>query len=187
MKQMIAFMLLAFFAHSTLAENSLPFVVQLKYSPWGVIDADEDEFDHGDSSYEKYDMDFERSIGAKILLSFAPIYLSAQQSITNLDNSTPDAKVETIAIGFGGIGYDKFTYDSGIYLMGSVGAGTGKFTFKEPGEDDWESFMEGNAEIGLRIQEHLLLGVGIDYQHFGRPGESKANFWNLYIGTGLVF
>jgi hypothetical protein len=187
MKQMIAFILLAFFAQSTLAENALPFVVQLKYSPWGVIDADEDEFDRGDENYEKYEMEFERNIGAKIIFPFAPIYIGAQQSVTNLDNSTPDAKVETFAIGFGGVAYDKFASNSGIYLMGGVGAGTGKFTFKDPVQNDWEAFMEGNAEIGLRIQEHLLLGIGVDYQHFGKPGESKANFWNLYIGTGLVF
>jgi hypothetical protein len=99
----------------------------------------------------------------------------------------PDAKVETLAVGFGGLTYDEFAYDSGIYLMGSVGAGAGRFKFKQPELDDWEALVEGNAEIGLRIQEHMLLGVGVDYQHFGEPGESKANFWNLYIGTGLTF
>jgi hypothetical protein len=187
MKQMIACILFSLFTHATLAQNDAPFVLQLKYSPLGIIDADEDEFDRGDRSYEKYDMEFERTLGAKIIFSPIPIYLGVQQSITNLDNSMPDAKVETLAVGFGGLTYDEFAYDSGIYLMGSVGAGAGRFKFKQPELDDWEALVEGNAEIGLRIQEHMLLGVGVDYQHFGEPGESKANFWNLYIGTGLTF
>lgn len=187
MKQMIAFILFALLANSTLAQNSLPFVVQLKYSPLGAINADEDEFDRDDSSYEQYDMDFERSIGAKVIFSFAPIYIAAQQNITNLDESVPNTKVDTISAGFGGINYDEFANDAGIYLMGGVGIGAGKFQFKQPELNNWETLIEGNAEIGLRIQEHFLLGVGIDYQHFGEPGETKAHLWNLYIGTSLVF
>lgn len=187
MKYLLSILLLGLAATTAHAQMDLPFVLQVKYSPWGIIDADEDEFDRDDRNYEKYEMDFERNIGAKIIFSFAPIYIGAQQSVTNLDNSTPDAKVETIAIGFGGVAYDEFAYHSGIYLMGGVGVGAGKFKFKQPELNDWEALIEGNAEIGLRVQEHLMLGVGVDYQHFGEPGESKANFWNLYIGTGLTF
>lgn len=187
MKRFLSILLLGLAATTAHAQIDLPFVMQIKYSPWGIIDADEDEFEYNPDRYQKYEMDFERNIGAKIIFPFAPIYIGAQQSVTNLDNSTPDAKVETFAIGFGGVAYDTFESNSGIYLMGGLGAGTGKFTFKDPDQNDWEAFMEANAEIGLRIQEHLLLGVGVDYQHFGKPGESKANFWNLYVGTGLVF
>lgn len=187
MKQLIAFALIALFVNKTLAQDDSLFTLQLKYSPLGTINADEDEFDRNDRSYEKYDMDFERSIGAKILFSYVPIYIGAQQSITNLDNSTPDVKVETLTLGFGGVVYDEFASHAGAYLMGGIGVGAGQFKFKQPELNDWEALIEGNAEIGLRIQEHLLLGVGVDYQHFGEPGESKANFWNIYVGTGIIF
>jgi hypothetical protein len=170
-----------------LLARELPLVLQLKYSPLGTINADEDKFNHDDYSYEKYDMDFERSIGVKVIFSFVPVYIAAQQNITNLDESIPDTKVDTFSLGFGGINYDEFANDAGIYLMGGVGVGAGKFQFKQPELNDWEALIEGNAEIGLRIQEHFLLGVGVDYQHFGEPGETKAHLWNLYIGTSLVF
>lgn len=186
MKQLIASFCIVYACSAAHAEE-LPFVLQLKYSPVGTIDADEDAFDSGDGSYEKYDMDFERSIGAKAIFSFAPVYISAQRNITNLNESVPDAKVDTISVGFGGINYDEFAYDSGLYLMGGIGIGAGKFTFKQSELNDWEALIEGNAEIGLRIQENFLLGVGVDYQHFGEPGETKAHLWNLYIGTGLIF
>lgn len=115
------------------------------------------------------------------------MFLLIATSLTLMIDPIPDAIVETVAIGFGGIGYDQFASDSGLYVMGGVGVGAGRFKFKQPELNDWEALVEGNAEIGLRIQEHLLLGVGVDYQHFGEPGESKAHLWNLYIGTGLTF
>ena len=185
MKRFLSILLLGLAATTAHAQMDWPVVLQLKYSPLGIIDADEDEFDHDDSRYEKYDMDFERSLGAKFII--APVYVSVNRNITNLDDPIPNAIVETLAVGFGGIGYDQFAYDSGLYLMGGVGVGAGRFKFKQPELNDWEALVEGNAEIGLRIQEHLLLGVGVDYQHFGEPGESKAHLWNLYMGTGLTF
>ena len=185
MKRFLSIFLLSFSATVVHAQTDWPVVLQLKYSPLGTIDADEDEFDYDDERYEKYDMNFERSLGAKLIV--APIYVAINRSVTDIDNTIPDAIVETVAIGFGGIGYDQFAYDSGFYLMGGVGVGAGRFKFKQPELNDWEALAEGNAEIGLRIQEHLLLGVGVDYQHFGEPGESKAHLWNLYIGTGLTF
>lgn len=186
MKSIIAATFISLIGMPALAQE-LPLVLQLKYSPLGTINADEDEFNHDDYRYEKYDMDFERSIGIKAILPFAPVYIAAQQNITNLDASVPDTKVDTISIGFGGINYDEFANNAGIYLMGGLGIGAGKFQFKQPELNDWEALIEGNAEIGLRIQEHLLLGVGVDYQHFGEPGETKAHLWNLYLGTSLVF
>lgn len=163
------------------------FTLQLKYSPWGTIDADEDEFDYFNSSesYEKYDLDFERSFGIRAI--FEPIYVAANRYTTQVSSTTPDAQVETYSIGLGGLNYDAFAYDSGLYLLGAIGAGRGNFKFKDPDMNDWEAFIEANAEVGLRIQEYLLVGVGAEWQHFGSPGESKANYWNLYITTGFAF
>lgn len=185
MKRFLSILLLGFAATTAQAKVDWPVVLQLKYSPLGIINADEDEFDNDDSLYEKYDMDFERSLGARLIV--APVYVSINRSVTSINDPIPDAIVETAAIGFGGLGYDQFAVDSGFYLMGGVGVGAGRFKFEQPELNDWEALVEGNAEIGLRIEEHLLLGVGVDYQHFGVPGESKASFWNLYIGTGLTF
>ncbi len=95
--------------------------------------------------------------------------------------------METYSVGFGGINYDPYAYDSGLYLLGSVGAGIGKFKFKNPDLNDWEAMFEANGEVGLRIEENLLLGVGVDYQLFGEPGDTKAHYWNLYVSTGLTF
>ena len=185
MKRVLSMLLLGLAATIAHAQVGWPIVLQLKYSPIGLIDADEDKFDYDDGSYEKYEMDFERSLGARLF--FGPFYVAGNRSVTDINNPTPDAIVETVSVGMGGIGYDQFASDSGMYLLGGLGVGVGKFKFKQPDLNDWEAMAEANVEIGLRIQEHLLLGVGVDYQHFGEPGESKAHLWNLYIGTGLTF
>lgn len=185
MKRLLPTLLLGFIANTSYAQADMPFVLQVKYSPWGTILADEDEFEY--SRYQKYEMDFERSLGIKLILPTLPIYLGAQQNITQLNHETPDVKVETFAIGFGGINYDPYAYDSGLYLLGSVGAGIGKFKFKDPDLNDWEAMFEANGEVGLRIQENLLIGVGVDYQLFGEPGDTKAHYWNLYVSTGITF
>lgn len=163
------------------------FTLQIKYSPWGVIDADEDDFDsfNADESYEKYDLDFERSYGFRAI--YEPIYIAANRYTTSIDTHSSDARVDTYSIGLGGINYDAFAYNSGLYLLGAIGLGRGNFKYRDSDMNDWEAFVEANAEIGFRIQENLLIGVGGEWQHFGEPGESKANYWNLYFTTGVVF
>ena len=163
------------------------FTLQIKYSPWGTIDADEDDFDYfneGDS-YQKYELDLERSFGLRAM--YEPLYIAANRYTTKINTYSPEARVDTFSVGFGGINYDAFAYDSGLYLLGAIGAGRGNFKFDDEDMDDWEAFIEANAEIGLRIQEHFLIGVGGEWQHFGEPGESKANYWNLYFSTGFTF
>lgn len=162
------------------------FTLQLKYSPWGVIDADEDDYDFsGSTSFEKYDLDFERSFGVRAI--YEPLYVAANRYSTNINTPSAEATVNTFSVGFGGINYDAFAYNSGLYLLGAVGAGRGNFKYADSTLNDWEAFIEANAEIGLRIQEHLLIGIGGEWQHFGEPGESKANYWNLYFTTGFTF
>lgn len=184
MRSIIAIVLLSLFSLNTYAQQ-WPLIVQLKYSPFGTINPDEDEFEYFQDNYERYDLDFERSLGAKLILE--PFYISANKSITSRDNSAAQTTVETLAIGFGGIRYDQFAYDSGLYLLGSVGVGTGWFKFNDQKQSEQEAMAEANAEIGFRLQEHFLLGMGVDYQLFGSFGETKANYWNLYVSTGLTF
>lgn len=173
-------------ATEALALDAGDFTVQIKYSPWGIIDADEDDFDFANNGeYEKYDLDFERSFGARAI--YEPFYIAANLYTTNVDSESPEATVDTFSIGFGGINYDAFAYNSGLYLLGAVGAGRGNFKFNDSSMNDWEAFIEANAEIGLRIQSHWLVGLGAEWQHFGEPGESKANYWNLYFTTGFTF
>lgn len=163
-------------------------VIQMKYSPGGGIDADEDEFElsfANPEDFSKYDMTFERSYSARLIVE--PFYISAQRSTTDLNTSTPDAEVETLAFGLAGIDYDPFESNTGTYLMGGLGVGRGTFRFKDPHLNDEEFLFEANAEIGFHFAEHLLLGTGIDFQHFGEFGESKASSWTFYISTGIVF
>lgn len=187
MKNLITGCLLILSSQWVLA-HEYPIVLQLKYSPWGGIDADEDEFEYhfsGDDDYSKYDMTFERSYSARLIVS--PFYISAQRSTTDLDAEIPDAQVDTFAIGFAGIAYDTFEAAFGTYLMGGLGMGLGTFKFQNPDLDDDEILFEASGEIGLYFSKHLLLGTGIDFQHFGEFGESKASSWTFYISTGLVF
>lgn len=53
--------------------------------------------------------------------------------------------------------------------------------------NDDEMLFEANGEIGFHFNQHLLLGAGIDFQHFGEFGESKASSWTFYLATGIVF
>lgn len=163
-------------------------VIQMKYSPWGGIDADEDDFElsfPNPDDFSKYDMTFERSYSGRLIVE--PFYISTQRSTTDLNTSTPDAEVETIAVGLAGIDYDPFESNNGTYLMGGFGVGRGTFRFKDPDLNDEEFLFEANAEIGFHFAEHILLGAGIDFQHFGEFGESKAYSWTFYISTGVVF
>lgn len=181
----LLFICLACIHNSSYAQYQ-PVVIQIKYSPWGKIFADEDEFEYyDDEEFEKYAMKFERGLGIRALAM--PYYISAQRNITNLDAEIPDATVETLAIGSAGIMYDPYEVEVGAYLIGALGIGAGRFEFKDPDLNDWEAMVEGNAEVGFRIAEHLLIGTGIDYQHFGEPGETKAHSWTFYISTGVVF
>jgi len=182
---MLIILFLLFICSNSYAQSQ-PVILQIKYSPWGKIFADEEEFDYGtESEFEKYNMRFERGLGLRAIAT--PYYISAQRSVTNIGAEVPDTTVETLAIGFGGILYDPSYLDIGTYLIGAVGVGAGKFEFKEPSLNDWEAMFDCNAEVGFRIAEHMLMGTGIDYQLFGEPGETKAHSWTLYISTGIIF
>ena len=185
MKVLFILALLIFSNNLFALEQTL--VVQIKYAPWGLIDADEDEFEDGfdDEDFEKYDMHFDRSLGGRIIVQ--PFYVASLDNVTDIDDPIPDARVRTYSVGFAGIDYHKLNSGVDTYLLGALGAGVGHFKFKNPQEDAKEALVEGNVELGLVFNEHLMLGIGIDWQHFGEPTESKANFWNLYLGTGIRF
>ena len=181
-------MLLFFIISQGTAALDNNIVVQLKYSPLGGIDADEDDFElsfPNPDDFSKYDMTFERSYSARLIVE--PFYVSAQRGTTDLNTSTPNAEVETLAIGLAGIDYDPFESSTGTYLMGGFGVGRGTFRFKNPDLNDEEFLFEANAEIGFHFAEHILLGTGIDFQHFGEFGESKAYSWTFYLSSGVVF
>jgi len=167
----------------TAKAEEIPFLIQIKYAPWGVIYAGEDDFNYfgGNTSYQKYEMDFERSIGIRAIAS--PLYVAVNRSTTQIDTDIPDAIVETISGGVAGI----MTSDSHTYLIGALGVGKGRFTFKDPDMNDWEAFAEANIEMGFLIEDHLTIGVGADWQLFGKPGDTKADYLNLYLGTGVSF
>lgn len=187
MKTIASIIFLLCLSNYSQAEITPSVVVQLKYAPWGLIDADEEDFSYfgssDDSQFQKYDMHFDRSLGARIIV--APFYLAVNRSTTDIDKEIPDAIVETISAGLGGAVLDINDYN--VYLIGAVGAGKGRFKFKDPNMNDWEIFFDANAEIGFHFEEHILMGVGVDWQLFGEPGETKANYWNMYVGTGFSF
>lgn len=187
MKKIFSVICFLFFCHYSLAEEIPSVVVQLKYAPWGLIDADEEDFNYfsssDDSDFQKYDMHFDRSIGARVII--APFYIAANRSTTNIDKEVPDAIVETLSIGMGAANMNLNDYNT--YLIGALGVGKGRFKFKDPNMNDWEYFMDANAELGFDIEDHILIGLGVDWQLFGKPGETKANYWNLYLGTGFSF
>lgn len=167
---------------------SSPIILQLKYSPWGDINAEETEFNTNESgaeNYDKYTISIERSYSARFILS--PFYLSTQHSSTNVSTEKPEAQVDTFSVGFAGIDNSYFEDYSSLYLMGGLGIGIGRFRFKDSTQDSKEWMIEGNGEIGLRLGKHLLMGTGIDYQHFGEVGESKASSWTFYFSTGIIF
>jgi hypothetical protein len=184
MKKISSLLLLLLIAPINLsfAGEVYPVILQLKYAPWGLIDADDEQDGFWlDENFEKYDMHFERSVGARLI--FSPYYVAASRSVTDLDANVPDTVVETLSGGVGGAGS---LGESNYYLLGAVGVGRGRFTFKDPDMNDWENFVEANAEIGIKI-DFLMLGTGVDWQLFGSPGETKAIYWNLYVGTGISF
>ncbi len=187
MKKLFIIICITILPYHTTAEETPSLVVQLKYAPWGLIDADEEDFSYfgasDDSQFQKYDMHFDRSLGARIIV--APFYLAVNRSTTDIDQEIPDAIVETISAGLGAAVLDINDYNA--YLIGAVGIGKGRFKFKDPNMNDWEIFFDANAEIGFHFEEHLLIGIGVDWQLFGEPGETKANYWNMYVGTGFSF
>lgn len=164
-----------------LAQNS-PLYLQLKYSPLATVNDGDDSPDYFAGDYHPYDTNYDHTLGAKLI--YDPVYIAVQHNIASRDNSTSDATLETISMGLAGFNYERL---AGLYLMGSIGIGAGQFTFDESEKNDWETLLEASAEIGFRVQERFLLGMGIDYQRFGEFGDHKANYWNLYLAAGIVF
>ncbi len=181
MKSLIAVLLIAMASPCAFAVD-LPVILQVKYSPWGGIDADEDEFET-DESFSKYDMTFASSYSGRVIIG--PVYVSHQHSKADI-NGGGDIDVKTLAIGLAGINYDALDSQYNAYLMGGIGVGRGTFTFTN-GTETEEDMFEASAEIGIKPTEHLLLGAGVDFQHFGEFRESKASSWTFYISSGLTF
>lgn len=181
MKFIITAIIIVSVSMPVFAQNS-PLFLQLKYSPLGTINDSEDSLDYFEGDYQPYDTNYDHTLGAKLI--YDPVYLAVQQNITNRDNSASDATLDTISMGLAGFNYERL---ADLYLMGSVGIGAGQFKFEESETEEWETLLEASAEVGFRLQERFLLGVGIDYQRFGDFGDHKANYWNLYLATGIVF
>lgn len=180
MKNCIAAALIALASLPALAQNS-PLYLQLKYTPLGTIN-DGEEIEPHAVDYHPYDTNYDHTLGAKLI--YDPIYIAVQRNVADLDSSTSDATLDTFSMGLAGFNYERL---AGLYLMGGVGIGAGQFKYGEFEANEWETLLEASAEIGFRFQERFLLGMGVDYQRFGEFGDHKANYWNLYLGTGIVF
>lgn len=181
MKFIMTAIMLVLTSMPVVAQHS-PLYLQLKYSPLGTINDGEDTVDYVEGDYQPYDMNYEHTLGAKLL--YDPVYLAVQQNIAAVDNSAADATLDTISMGLAGFNYERL---AGLYLMGSMGVGAGQFKYEQYATHEWETLLEASAEVGFHLQEHFLLGMGIDYQRFGDFGDHQANYWNLYLATGIVF
>ncbi|WP_039918366.1 hypothetical protein [Cellvibrio mixtus] len=181
MNRFLAALLIAFSSTSVFALD-LPVVLQVKYSPWGGIDADEDQFET-DENFSQYDMTFNNSYSGRALIG--PVYISHQKSNADIKGDN-NVEVKTFAIGLAGINYDALDSQYNAYLIGGIGIGRGTFRFNNSTETT-EDMFEASAEIGIKPAEHLMLGAGVDFQHFGEFRESKASSWTFYISSGLTF
>lgn len=181
MKSFVAALLITMASSPALALD-LPVLLQLKYSPWGGIDADKDEFETGEN-FSRYDMTFANSYSGRAIIG--PVYISHQQSTADIKGGG-DVEVRTFAVGLAGINYDALDGQYNPYLMGGIGLGRGTFRFNN-GIETEEDMFEASAEVGIKPTEHLLLGAGVDFQHFGEFRESKASSWTFYISSGLTF
>ena len=181
MKFLLTGLLIAVTAMPALAQNS-PLFLQIKYSPLATVNDGEENADKSENEYQRYDINYDHTLGAKLI--YDPVYISVQHNIAKLNNSTSDATLETFSMGFAGFNYERL---AGLYLMGSLGVGAGKFKLDDSDANKWETLLEAGAEIGIRAQDRILLGMGVDYQRFGEFGDHKANYWNLYLATGIVF
>ena len=181
MKSFLTALLLTITTSPALAMD-LPVILQVKYSPWGGIDADEDEF-ATDQNFHQYNMTFANSYSGRAIIG--PVYISHQQSTAD-SKSDGEVEVRTFAVGLAGINYDALEGQYHPYLMGGIGLGRGTFRFND-GIETEEDMLEANAEIGIKPTGHLLLGAGVDFQHFGEFRESKASSWTFYISSGLTF
>lgn len=178
MKFIITIIFSALVCVPAFAQDS-PLYLQLKYSPLATINDSDDDLE--DLDYNQYDINYDHTFGAKLM--YNPVYIAVQHNIADLDNAATDTTLDTISMGLAGFNYERLP---GLYLMGGLGVGAGQFTLGDY-ESDWETLLEASAEVGWRLQEKFLFGVGIDYQRFGEFGDHKANYWNLYLGTGIVF
>lgn len=181
MKHILATLFITIVSSSALALD-LPVVLQVKYSPWGGIDADEDQIDT-DENFSQYDMTFDNSYSGRVLIG--PVYISHQKSNADIKGGG-EVEVKTVAIGLAGINYDALDSQYNAYLMGGIGIGRGTFRFNNSTETE-EDMFEASAEIGIKPAKNLMLGAGVDFQHFGEFRESKASSWTFYISSGISF
>lgn len=170
-----------FSAQDSLAEG----MFQLNYSPIGEIFADEENFEYNSNVYDKDELDFDYSTGARLLIDI--YYVSYRHASAKISNDFPNATVDTYALGLGCVTKHDFQNNWQGYSLVGLGVGSGKFEYENPDLNDDQLLLEANIEVGIVLKDHFTLGLGVEGHHFGSFGESIATSVNGYFSAGVLF
>ncbi|VUD64881.1 hypothetical protein TDB9533_03424 [Thalassocella blandensis] len=160
-------------------------LIQVNYSPFGAIYAEEEDLRFESHAYDNDDIEYDYSAGARILVDI--YYLSYRHASAQISNDIPNATVDTYSVGLGCLSKHDLSHSMQRYSLVGLGVGSGEFEFDEEHFNDRELLLEANFEVGLVMQNHLSFGVGVDAQHFGSFGESKSSTISAYFSAGYMF
>tara|TARA_R110002073_G_scaffold293075_1_gene458505 strand:+ start:61164 stop:61727 length:564 start_codon:yes stop_codon:yes gene_type:complete len=165
------------------AKDSGSLVLISGYSDHGRISADIDEDEVDPDKYTEYSLDIERVRSIRVVLPKYYLY-AHYTSMDAVDEQGRKYNNRFNSIAFG------FAYEMQEYLTGSVhwymlldgGGGAARFNFDNPRS---RAMGEVGAEVGLLFFRRFSVGLGIDYQLIGYPGETIAEGGYASANLGL--
>lgn len=188
MKLILALMLT--FATIACQANSIkrPNVLQIHYSPigWAWGDSD-DEFFQDETTYEHFNLTFNEAFTGRLILNNK--YISYSQHYGFPDDSLTEEKQVTVESLSAGVALN-LTFlepEYNKYLIANFGLGTSNFHFHDQDIYDQEFFAEVGAEFGVKLIPNVLVGAGFSQKLFGYPGQTKADWLELYLSASVAF
>lgn len=162
-------------------------MLQLQYSPssrsWGDTDQELIENRRILDHYDRFDIRFDRAVAGRLI--WGNTYLRASQHDSRQDE--PDqASVDSLSVGIA-VKATGINPNANDYFVGGLGIGASEWYFHHSDTKDREFFGELSAEYGFRLTPNVLAGTGFNYKLYGRPGETKAHWLDLYISASVAF
>lgn len=165
-----------------------PNVLQMHYSPIGRAWGDSDEeFFQDETTYEHFNLTFDKAFAGRFILnnkyiSYSQHYGHPYESPTNPENVSFTSLSAGVALN---LTFLEPEYDK--YFISNFGLGTGTFYFNDTDAYDHEFFAEAGAEFGVKPLPHLLTGVGFNFKLFGYPGQTTAQYLDIYLSVSVIF
>ena len=163
------------------AKDSGSLVLIAGYSDHGRISADIDEDEVDPDKYAEYALDVERVRSIRVVLPKYYLYAHyTSMDAVDEQGRKYNNRFNSIAFGFAHEVQAYLTDSMRWYMLLDGGGGAARFNFDNPRS---RVMGEVGAEVGLLFFRRMSVGLGIDYQLIGYPGETIAE--GVYASANL--